>query len=132
MINFSGLAFLLTGLMYKDRMKTKRQTTVKNPDGSKGSPVLDSFLADEPCLVHERTSDSSKDDSKDVAPREISVIVFCPPHLDIVKGDFLELSVLDAVGNLKKVIKGFAGSPNFHQDHLEIKLSEWSVDKYGV
>ena len=128
MINFSGLAALLTGLMYKDKLTTRRKTTVINPDGSKGSAVLNSFLEDEPCLVHERTSDSSKDDSKDVAPSEISVIVFCPPHLDITKGDFLELSVFGENGKLKKIIKGFAGYPNYHQDHLEISVYEWKVD----
>lgn len=126
-IRFGALSFILNSLMYKDLLTAQRGEGEKNSDGSEGSGVLNSFLENEPCLVHETSSDSSKDDNRDVAYQQTSVVIFCSINTCILKGDFLILSVRDENGKVVKTIKGYAGSPNYHQDHLEIKLYEWSV-----
>lgn len=126
-VRFNTLSYILSGLLYKDRLTAQRGEGEKNSDGSEGSGVLNSFLENEPCLVHETSSDSSKDGNKDVAYKEISVVVFCSANTGIKKGDFLILSVTNIDGEVVKTIKGFAGSPTYYQDHIEIKLHEWSV-----
>lgn len=120
---------LLVNLMYKDKLTRQRTESdnTRNPDGSNSSKLLHSFLQNEPCLVHETTEDYSKDDNLDVARQEVVVTVYCSNLLDIVRGDFLELSVLDDTEQVKKVIKGYAGQPTHYPDHLEINLYDWEV-----
>lgn len=98
-----------------------------NPDGSKSSELLDSFLQNEPCLVVETTKDSSQDDNKDVTRQQITVTVYCNSSLEISQGDILVLSVMDDNGNVRKTIKGYAAQPCFYADHLQIDLYDWKV-----
>ena len=120
---------LLTNLMYKDRLTChkKESSTTRNPDGSISSKLLHSFLQNEPCLVHETTEDYSKDGNLDVARQEVVVTVYCSNLLDIKRGDFLELSVLNDMQEVTKLIKGYAGQPTQYPDHLEINLYDWKV-----
>ena len=126
-IRYGQLGKLLVGLMYKDKLTVDKMETEINPDGSKSSKLLDSFLQNEPCLVVETTKDSSRDDNKDVARQQLTVTVHCASNLDISKGDILTLSVMDDYGNVRKTIKGNAAQPCFYPDHLEIDLYDWKV-----
>ena len=127
MIKYGNLGGLLVNLMYKDKLTASRKETQRNSDGSMGSKVLDSFLHDEPCLVHETTKDSSRNGNLDVTHQELTVTVHCSSKLEIRQGDALKLSVMDDFGNIRKTIKGFAGQPSFYPDHMEIDLYDWSV-----
>lgn len=126
-IKYGQLGNLLVNLMYKDRFTLNKQETALNPDGSKSSKLLDSFLQNEPCLVVETTKDSSKDGNKDVTRQQTTVTVHCASDYDISKGDILILSIMDDNSNVRKTIKGSAGQPCFYPDHLEIDLYEWKV-----
>lgn len=126
-IKYGQLGNLLVNLMYKDRFTLNKQEKVLNPDGSKSSKLLDSFLQNEPCLVVETTKDSSRDGNKDVTRQQITVTVHCASNYDISKGDILILSVMDDNGKVIKTIKGSAGQPCFYPDHLQIDLYEWKV-----
>lgn len=126
-IKYGQLGNLLVNLMYKDRFTLNKQETVLNPDGSKSSKLLDSFLQNEPCLVVETTKDSSRDGNKDVTRQQTTVTVHCASDYDISKGDILILSIMDDNGNVRKTIKGSAGQPCFYPDHLQIDLYEWKV-----
>lgn len=126
-IKYGQLGNLLVNLMYKDRFTLNKQATELNPDGSKSSKLLDSFLQNEPCLVVETTKDSSRDGNKDVTRQQTTVTVHCASNYDISKGDILILSIMDDNGNVRKTIKGSAGQPCFYPDHLEIDLYEWKV-----
>lgn len=127
MIMYGQLGNLLASLMYKDKMTVHKTESVKNPDGSKSSKFLDSFLLDEPCLVVETTKDSSKDDNRDVTRQQITVTAYCKSNLNISQGDILVLSVMDDSGNVRKTIKGTAAQPCFYPDHLQIELYDWKV-----
>ena len=113
--------------MYKDKFTLNKQETTINPDGSKSSRLLDSFLQNEPCLVVETTKDSSRDGNKDVARQQTTITVHCSNKYDISKGDILILSIMDDNGNVRKTIKGPAAQPCFYPDHLQIDLYEWKV-----
>lgn len=126
-IKYGQLGNLLVNLMYKDRFTLNKQETALNPDGSKSSKLLDSFLQNEPCLVVETTKDSSRDGNKDVTRQQTTVTVHCASNYDISKGDILILSIMDDNGNVRKTIKGSAGQPCFYPHHLEIDLYEWKV-----
>lgn len=126
-IKYGQLGNLLVNLMYKDRFTLNKQETELNPDGSKSSKLLDSFLQNEPCLVVETTKDSSRDGNKDVTRQQTTVTVHCASNYDISKGDILILSIMDDNGNVRKTIKGSAGQPCFYPDHLQIDLYEWKV-----
>lgn len=126
-IKYGQLGNLLVNLMYKDRFTLNKQATELNPDGSKSSKLLDSFLQNEPCLVVETTKDSSRDGNKDVTRQQTTVTVHCASNYDISKGDILILSIMDDNGNVRKTIKGSAGQPCFYPDHLQIDLYEWKV-----
>lgn len=126
-IKYGQLSNLLINLMYKDRFTLNKQETELNPDGSKSSKLLDSFLQNEPCLVVETTKDSSRDGNKDVARQQTTIKVHCASNYDISRGDILILSVLDDNGNVRKTIKGPVGQPCYYPDHLEIDLYEWKV-----
>lgn len=119
----------LKSFVYKDRLNAIKtnDNEVRNPDGSIGSELLDSFLQNEPCLVYKKAKDASRDDNLDVSSQEITVTVFCSSHCAIERGDILELSVLDDDGQVKEIIKGKAGHPAFFPDHLEIDLYQWKV-----
>lgn len=128
-IKFGNLGNLLSNLIYKDRLScTKKESgNTRNPDGSNSSKLLHSFLQNEPCLVHETTEDYSKDGNLDVVRQEVVVTVYCSNLLNITRGDFLELSVLDDNEQVRKVIKGYAAQPVHYPDHLEINLYDWKV-----
>lgn len=126
-IKYGHLASLLVCLMYKDRFTVNKKETQINPDGSKSSKLLDSFLQNEPCLVVETTKDSSRDGNMDVARQQVTVKVHCASGYDISRGDILILSVLDDQGNIVKTIKGFAAQPCNYADHMEIDLYDWKV-----
>lgn len=126
-IRISSLSNILSALMYKDKLSSTRKVTQKQEDGSKGSLFLDSFLNDEPCLVHQTSGDYSQNSRKDVARKESNVRIFCSNKLDIIKGDYLILSIMSDDNTVEKTIKGFAAQPNYFADHLEIDLHDWSV-----
>lgn len=128
-IRINPLSTILAGLMYKDRLSSTRGVTQKQEDGSKGSLFLDSFLSDEPCLVHQTSGDYSQSGRKDVSRKEMTVRVFCSCDLDIIKGDYLTLYIMGDNNEVKKVVNGFAAQPNYFSDHLEIDLYDWSVGK---
>ena len=129
-IRYGKLSDLVASMMYKDIMTVKRKGEAqRNPDGSMSSKLLDSFLQNEPCLVRKTTNDSSRDDNLDVARKEIVVRVYCHTKHQILKGDILELSVLDDEGLLMEKIEGHAGQPAWYPDHLEIEIYDWKVSQ---
>lgn len=126
-IRFGALSKVLSGLMYKDRLSSRRKIKEKQEDGSIGSLFLDSFLSDEPCLVHQTSGDYSQNSRKDVARKEMTVRIFCSNELDIIKGDELILSIMSEDNKVAKKVTGFAAEPTYFNDHLEIDLYDWSV-----
>lgn len=128
-VKIGYLGNLLGSLLYKDRLTRTRvgKDDTRNPDGSMRAKVLDSFLLEEPCLVHETANDSSRDGNLDIAVQEVTITVFCSNSCDIVRGDVLKLSVMDDNGQVRKVITGKAAQPTYYPDHLEIDLYEWKV-----
>lgn len=126
-IRFGALSKVLSSLMYKDRLSSRRKIKEKQEDGSTGSLFLDSFLNDEPCLVHQTSGDYSQNSRKDVARKEMTVRIFCSNELDIIKGDELILSIMSEDNKVAKKVTGFAAEPTYFNDHLEIDLYDWSV-----
>ena len=126
-IRFGALSKVLSSLMYKDRLSSRRKIKEKQEDGSTGSLFLDSFLNDEPCLVHQTSGDYSQNIRKDVARKEMTVRIFCSNELDIIKGDELILSIMSEDNKVAKKVTGFAAEPTYFNDHLEIDLYDWSV-----
>lgn len=126
-IRFGALSKVLSSLMYKDRLSSRRKIKEKQEDGSTGSLFLDSFLNDEPCLVHQTSGDYSQNSRKDVARKEMTVRIFCSNELDIIKGDELILSIMSEDNKVTKKVTGFAAEPTYFNDHLEIDLYDWSV-----
>ena len=126
-IHFGALSKVLSSLMYKDRLSSRRKIKEKQEDGSTGSLFLDSFLNDEPCLVHQTSGDYSQNSRKDVARKEMTVRIFCSNELDIIKGDELILSIMSEDNKVAKKVTGFAAEPTYFNDHLEIDLYDWSV-----
>lgn len=126
-IRFGALSKVLSSLMYKDRLSSRRKIKEKQEDGSTGSLFLDSFLNDEPCLVHQTSGDYSQNSRKDVARKEMTVRIFCSNKLDIIKGDELILSIMSEDNKVAKKVTGFAAEPTYFNDHLEIDLYDWSV-----
>lgn len=126
-IKHGRLGNILTALMYKDRLTVHREQEGLNPDGSQSSDILNSFLQNEPCLVHETKKDSPEGKDKDVAKQEVRLIVFCSNKAKILTGDILTLTILDDYGGVQKVIEGYAGQPCYYADHQEIIMFDWKV-----
>lgn len=128
-IQYGKLGAILVALMYKDRMKVERWKDTTNPDGSKGTEVLDSFLVDVPCLVNETRKDSPKDDNLDVSRQDILLSVYCPTDSGVTVGDVLTLSIMGDDGKVLNVIETVATAPSYYPDHMEIRCFEWKVSK---
>lgn len=128
-IKYGHLGAIVAALMFKDRMKVERWSDGTNPDGSKGSQVLSSFLENEPCLVNETTKDSPKDDNKDVSKQQTLLSVYCSHKCGVKTGDVLTLSVMDDDGNVMKTIEVASARPTYYPDHMEIHCYEWKVSE---
>ena len=126
-IKYGHLGAIVAALMFKDRMKVERWVDGINPDGSKGSQVLSSFLDNEPCLVNETTKDSPKDDNMDVSRQQTLLSVYCSSKCGVINGDVLTLSIMDDDGNVVKTIEVTSARPTYYPDHMEIHCHEWKV-----
>lgn len=129
-LKFGNAASLFQSMLYTDELTTYRHDTVMIGDGTTRLTQLNMdlpFQSGVACRISFGTPDNPQSMAEDFNKKNIKVVIFCAPDVDVIKGDYLVVHRIDDVGNVLATYQGRAGLPSQFTTHKEIQMEETQV-----